>query len=136
VFSKKIPVSNKVRRRLLMAERRKAWLYEVPLVEVHGLRHAINMTVEEIAVTVQRFNVPVAAGVMKLWLLELNPPIMGWEGWEDAKAIYPSGKLLHARTWRSRLNKLISSRRRSGEGYDFCCDGRFGQIAGLAVVCA
>jgi len=22
--------------------------------------------------------------------LELNPPVMGWEGWEDAKAVYPS----------------------------------------------
>lgn len=77
-----------------MPERRKAWLYEVPLVETHGLRHLINnplATADDIAVTVQRFNVPVAAGTVKLWLLELNPPIMGSEGWEDAKAIYPSG---------------------------------------------
>ncbi|BEI80589.1 hypothetical protein CcaverHIS002_0111180 [Cutaneotrichosporon cavernicola] len=74
-------------------ERRKAWIYEVPLEETHMLRNAINhsqLRVDEIATIAQKFNLPTVCGVVKLWLLELNPPALGWEGWEDAKAIYPS----------------------------------------------
>ena len=41
---------------------------------------------------IKKFNVPVVAGVVKLYLLELNPPVVGWEGWEDAKAVYPAGE--------------------------------------------
>lgn len=69
----------------------------MPLVETHTLRSAINSSrsgVEELSATIKRFNAPVIAGVIKLYLLELNPPVMGWEGWEDAKAVYPSGKQL------------------------------------------
>ena len=80
----------------LTSDRRKAWLYEVPLNEVHVLRNSINdvrLTREQITEIVKRFNVPVAAGAAKLWLLELNPPVMGWEGWEDAKGIYPASEL-------------------------------------------
>jgi hypothetical protein len=79
----------------MKSDRRKAWLYEVPLNEVHVLRNSINdvrLTSEQITEIVKRFNVPVAAGAVKLWLLELNPPVMGWEGWEDAKGIYPASK--------------------------------------------
>ena len=60
------------------------------------LRNAINnpaLTVSDMNAIVKKFNAPVTAGTVKLWLLELNPPVMGWEGWEDAKAIYPSGQL-------------------------------------------
>lgn len=59
------------------------------------MRNSINdvrLTSEQITEIVKRFNVPVAAGAVKLWLLELNPPVMGWEGWEDAKGIYPASK--------------------------------------------
>ncbi|CAK9784874.1 hypothetical protein CC85DRAFT_257483 [Cutaneotrichosporon oleaginosum] len=74
-------------------ERRKAWIYEVPLEETHMLRNAINhsqLRVDEVSTIAQKFNLPTVCGVVKLWLLELNPPVLGWEGWEDAKAIYPS----------------------------------------------
>jgi len=84
----------------LIKDRRKAWLYEVPLNEVHVLRNSINdvrLTREQITEIVKRFNVPVAAGAVKLWLLELNPPVMGWEGWEDAKGIYPASTLISTR---------------------------------------
>ena len=77
-------------------ERRKAWIYEVPLVETHALRSQINrahMTTEHLKATIKQFNVPVIAGTVKLYLLELNPPVMGWEGWEDAKAVYPQSEL-------------------------------------------
>lgn len=74
-------------------ERRKSWLYEVPLSETHQLRKVINdphMTIEAIVEAAKKFNPPIVAGTVKLWYLELNPPVLGWEGWEDAKAIYPS----------------------------------------------
>ncbi|WVQ75205.1 hypothetical protein IAR50_004816 [Cryptococcus sp. DSM 104548] len=69
------------------------WIYEVPLTETHMLRNAINnpqIAIDDIVSIVKKFNVPVAAGTVKLYLLELNPPVMGWEGWEDAKAVYPA----------------------------------------------
>ncbi|WVN86968.1 uncharacterized protein L203_102143 [Cryptococcus depauperatus CBS 7841] len=74
-------------------ERRRAWIYEVPLTETHMLRNAINnpkIPLIDIKAIVQKFNVPVAVNAIKLWFLELNPPVMGWEGWEDAKAVYPA----------------------------------------------
>lgn len=74
-------------------ERRRSWIYEVPLEEVHMLRAAVNspvLTVEEVATIAKKFNAPIVASTVKLWLLELNPPVVGWEGWEDAKAVYPS----------------------------------------------
>jgi hypothetical protein len=89
---------------LTWTDRRKAWLYEVPLNEVHVLRNSINdvrLTSEQITEIVKRFNVPVVAGAVKLWLLELNPPVMGWEGWEDAKGVYPASKLCGSQLWQS-----------------------------------
>jgi hypothetical protein len=65
------------------------------LNETHMLRNAINnpgMSVEDMVNVIKKFNVPVAAGTVKLYLLELNPPVLGWEGWEDAKAVYPAGE--------------------------------------------
>jgi hypothetical protein len=76
-----------------MTDKRKSWIYEVPLSETHALRNSLNnpeMSISDLKAIIQKFNLPIAAGVVKLWLLELNPPVMGWEGWEDAKAIYPS----------------------------------------------
>ncbi len=58
------------------------------------LRNAINnpkTSIDDMVTVVKKFNVPVVAGTAKLYLLELNPPVMGWEGWEDAKAVYPAG---------------------------------------------
>lgn len=74
-------------------ERRRSWIYEVPLEELHMLRAAVNspmLTAEEVATIGKKFNAPIVCGTIKLWLLELNPPVVGWEGWEDAKAVYPS----------------------------------------------
>jgi hypothetical protein len=81
---------------LTWIDRRKAWLYEVPLIETHVLRNSINdvrLTSEQIAEIAKRFNAPVIASAVKLWLLELSPPVMGWEGWEDAKGVYPASEL-------------------------------------------
>ncbi|WWC93065.1 uncharacterized protein L201_008030 [Kwoniella dendrophila CBS 6074] len=74
-------------------ERRRSWIYEVPLNETHMLRNAINnpqIPLDDLVNIVKKFNLPIAAGTVKLYLLELNPPVLGWEGWEDAKAVYPA----------------------------------------------
>ncbi|WVF68680.1 hypothetical protein IAT40_003452 [Kwoniella sp. CBS 6097] len=74
-------------------ERRKSWIYEVPLNETHMLRNAINnpqIPADDLVTIIKKFNLPIAAGTVKLYLLELNPPVLGWEGWEDAKAVYPA----------------------------------------------
>lgn len=76
-----------------MIEKRKAWIYEVPLPETHALRSSLNnpnVPKSDLVEVIKTFNMPIAAGTVKLWLLELNPPVLGWEGWEDAKAIYPT----------------------------------------------
>ncbi|KAG8972691.1 hypothetical protein FRB90_010164 [Tulasnella sp. 427] len=33
---------------------------------------------------------PVVASLVKLWLLELNPPVTLWDAWEDVKKLYPA----------------------------------------------
>lgn len=98
------------------SDRRKAWLYEVPLVETHVLRNAINdvrLTSDQIAEIAKRFNAPVIAAAIKLWLLELNPPVMGWEGWEDAKGVYPASQSLPLPRPSQRAIPDRNSRRRS-----------------------
>ncbi|KAH9032337.1 hypothetical protein EDB84DRAFT_1562020 [Lactarius hengduanensis] len=37
------------------------------------------------------YDTPVLASAVKLWLLELDPPISLWEGWEDLRRLYPNG---------------------------------------------
>jgi len=78
---------------------------------------------------VKHFNPFVAAATVKLYMLELNPPILGWEGWEDAKAVYPSG--------RSLIFSITEddSGRRSGEGYDERSGLRFSPTAWSTSFC-
>ena len=91
---KKVSIEHTRLEHALTTECRKSWLYEVPLGELHALRNSINASrasLEEVTSTMRHFNAPVLAGNVKLYLLELNPPVLGWEGWEDAKAVYPTG---------------------------------------------
>ncbi|KAG7093658.1 hypothetical protein E1B28_007320 [Marasmius oreades] len=74
-------------------EKRKAWIYEVPLVNVHHLREALNGVPPESPISPQLFepyDVPVIASTIKLWLLELDPPLAMYEGWDDFRKIYPA----------------------------------------------
>ncbi|KAG8912112.1 hypothetical protein FRC00_005259 [Tulasnella sp. 408] len=74
-------------------ERRKCWIYEVPLVAVHQLRSAVNSVPIDMPIDDEVFDKhdpPVIASLVKLWLLELNPPITLWDGWEDVKKLYPA----------------------------------------------
>ena len=76
------------------SERRKAWIYEVPLTAVHHLRESLNAVPPEQPIPADimtNYDPPVLASAVKLWLLELDPPIALWEGWEDLRRLYPNG---------------------------------------------
>ncbi|KAJ7890684.1 hypothetical protein B0H14DRAFT_3081767 [Mycena olivaceomarginata] len=76
-------------------EKRKSWIYEVPLPAVHHLREALNAVPLEEPVPAEVFapyDAPVIAGAVKLWLLELDPPLALWEGWDDIRKIYPAAQ--------------------------------------------
>jgi hypothetical protein len=75
------------------AERRKAWIYEVPLAAVHHLREALNAHPAETPVPPEllaKYDAPVLASAVKLWALELDPPLALWEGWDEIRRLYPA----------------------------------------------
>jgi hypothetical protein len=95
---------------ILIAERRKSWIYDVcsrvydltpllimsqvPLPAVHHLREAINTLPPDALIPsdlLAKYDAPVIASTLKLWILELNPCLGLWEGWEDVRKIYPTG---------------------------------------------
>jgi hypothetical protein len=51
--------------------RRAIWLYDVPLAVTHRLRHALNNEKGDYFDVLQKFEIPVVASVLKLYLLEL-----------------------------------------------------------------
>ncbi|CAE6425835.1 unnamed protein product [Rhizoctonia solani] len=74
-------------------ERRRTWIYEVPLVASHRLREAINDVPSNQDIPselFEKFDSPVLAATTKLWFLELNPPLGLWETWDELRKIYPS----------------------------------------------
>ncbi|KAI9464211.1 hypothetical protein HD554DRAFT_2206321 [Boletus coccyginus] len=75
------------------AEKRKVWIYDVPLPALHHLREALNAVLpgqpfssEMLAM----YDAPVLAGCVKLWALELDPPLLLWECWDDIRKLYPT----------------------------------------------
>lgn len=74
-------------------EKRKAWIYEVPLPAVHQLRESLNAIPPDQPFPTDllaKFDAPVIASCIKLWVLELNPPLALYEGWEDFRRLYPT----------------------------------------------
>ncbi len=68
--------------------------YEVPLTVVHHLRESFNAIHPEQPIPtdiVTKYDAPVVGSAVKLWLLELDPRIALWEGWEDLRRLYPDG---------------------------------------------
>ncbi|KAI0091704.1 hypothetical protein BDY19DRAFT_885240 [Irpex rosettiformis] len=75
------------------SEKRKTWIYEVPLVAVHHLRETLNAVpaMQDIPDdTLSKYDAPVLASAVKLWLLELDPPLGTYEGWDDFRKLYPT----------------------------------------------
>ena len=74
-------------------EKRKSWIYEVPLPAVHHLRETLNAIPPEKSFSPEllgKFDAPVIASCVKLWALELNPPLALYEGWDDFRRLYPT----------------------------------------------
>jgi RhoGAP domain len=68
-----------------------SWIYEVPLSAVHHLSEALNAIPPEKPIPVEvvtQFNAPVIASTVKLWALELDPPLALYEGWEEIRKLY------------------------------------------------
>ncbi|KIY65071.1 hypothetical protein CYLTODRAFT_379951 [Cylindrobasidium torrendii FP15055 ss-10] len=73
-------------------EKRKAWIYEVPLQAPHHLRETLNALPPSDPIPselVAKYDAPVIASTIKLWLLELDPPIALYEGWDEFRKLYP-----------------------------------------------
>ncbi|KAF8202488.1 hypothetical protein BJ912DRAFT_1110792 [Pholiota molesta] len=74
-------------------EKRKSWIYEVPLGAVHQLRESLNAVPPGQAFPpdlLGKFDAPVIAACIKLWALELDPPLALYEGWEEFRKLYPT----------------------------------------------
>ncbi|KAI0820816.1 hypothetical protein BC628DRAFT_1329645 [Trametes gibbosa] len=75
------------------AERRRTWIYEVPLPAVHHLRETLNAVPPQEDIPqdlLQKYDGPVLASGVKLWALELDPPLCMYEGWDELRKLYPS----------------------------------------------
>ncbi|KAJ3986364.1 hypothetical protein F5890DRAFT_1572336 [Lentinula detonsa] len=75
------------------AEKRKSWIYEVPLSAVHHLREVLNAVPPDQPIRpeiFEPFDAPVIAATLKLWLLELDPPLGLYECWDDFRKLYPT----------------------------------------------
>ncbi|TNY23812.1 hypothetical protein DMC30DRAFT_413929 [Rhodotorula diobovata] len=77
------------------AERRKAWLYEVPLGAQHALRSILNnpstvaLPPSDLAALLAPFDLPVLCATVKLWLLELEVPVVTYAAYDELRALYP-----------------------------------------------
>lgn len=59
---------------------------------------------------------------MKLWALELDPPLGLWEGWDDVRRIYPAGELYRASLSKSRLKCIFVIVGASAKSDEDTCD--------------
>ncbi|GAA6018642.1 hypothetical protein JCM10207_008991 [Rhodosporidiobolus poonsookiae] len=85
-------------------ERRKSWLYETPLSAQHRLRSLLNspstlsLPFDSLAALLSRphpdtgeaVDVPVACSTVKLWLLELEVPVVPFERYDELRALFPT----------------------------------------------
>jgi hypothetical protein len=61
---------------------------------VHQIRETINFVVKDEPISPEifaKYDAPILASTVKLWLLETNPPVGMWEGWDDIRKLYPQG---------------------------------------------
>ncbi|KAL4243387.1 hypothetical protein ABKN59_011332 [Abortiporus biennis] len=75
------------------AEKRKTWIYDVPLPATHHLRETLNAVPFEQTIpddALAKYDAPVIASAVKLWVLELDPPLCMYEGWDEFRKLYPT----------------------------------------------
>lgn len=77
-------------------ERRKCWLYETPLSTQHALRALLNspetvnhLPPSELGRLFEPFDLPILCSVVKLWLLELEVPVIGFSAYDELRTLLP-----------------------------------------------
>lgn len=73
---------------------RKVWILDIPLATCHNVGLALNNVpnvkdIETLEEVVNGVQAPIIAACVRLFALELNPPLGGLHTWEDARAVYP-----------------------------------------------
>ncbi|EFW14435.1 hypothetical protein D8B26_008288 [Coccidioides posadasii str. Silveira] len=68
--------------------RRAIWLHEVPLATTHHLRNVLNNGQPVMPETLDRYEIPVVASVLKLYLLELPDSLVSSQVYEIVRTIY------------------------------------------------
>ncbi|KAF2212560.1 hypothetical protein CERZMDRAFT_111673 [Cercospora zeae-maydis SCOH1-5] len=70
--------------------RRSIWLVDVPLAATHHLRNQVNTGGPVSQATLEKYEVPIVAAVLKLYLLELPDSLVSSHVYEIIKTIYAS----------------------------------------------
>lgn len=117
-------------------EKRKAWIYDVPLPAVHLLREALNAVPPEQAIPAElfaRYDAPVVAATIKLWLLELDPPLGLYEGWDEVRKLYPpvGAKAEAAKTEEQHVQDIQAALVRLPRVHLYVLDTLIGHLKGL-----
>ncbi|KAK2750130.1 hypothetical protein FQN57_004625 [Myotisia sp. PD_48] len=68
--------------------RRAIWLHEVPLAVTHHLRHLLNSGTVHPMEALEKYDMPVVASILKLYLLELPDSIVSSQVYEIIRTIY------------------------------------------------
>lgn len=69
----------------------------MPLNAVHHLRETLNSVPDGQDIpedVLEKYDAPVLAAGVKLWLLELEPPLGLYDAWDEFRKIYPSSELV------------------------------------------
>ncbi|KAB8255306.1 hypothetical protein BDV32DRAFT_113957 [Aspergillus pseudonomiae] len=87
--------------------RRAIWLYDVPLAATHHLRNVLNNSKIDYQEVLEKYEVPIVASVLKLYLLELPDSLVSSQVYEIVKTIYST--TAHETTEEGRIKVLQST---------------------------
>ncbi|KAJ5825974.1 hypothetical protein N7474_003112 [Penicillium riverlandense] len=87
--------------------RRGIWLHDVPLGQAHRLRSILNNSKVDYREELPRYDIPVVASVLKLYLLELPDSLVSSQVYEIVKTIYST--TAHETTEEGRIKVLQST---------------------------
>ena len=102
--SRWLPPSGKATEDEICGEKRRIWLYDVPLPTVHQLRYQLMEHYNACAGTdaadlaapdqlLDAVDAQVLAATVKLWLLELDSPLLPYTLWDEVAEIYEAARL-------------------------------------------
>ncbi|KAA8642111.1 hypothetical protein EYZ11_001223 [Aspergillus tanneri] len=87
--------------------RRAIWLYDVPLAATHHLRNVLNNSKADYKELLPKYEIPIIASVLKLYLLELPDSLVSSQVYEIVKTIYST--TAHETTEEGRIKVLQST---------------------------